>query len=534
MQSPLSQCREGRTCAPPTYNETLCAGGYYCRAGTLDGGRPCPTGIRPNAFILWWDLAAYCPPGLTTQFRGALSLSAVLRTGERFSFVCPTGKMCQNASVALDCPAAHFCARGARSPIPCSSDWFHPSAEARCPAGSIAEPGHAYAYILYLCLMAVPLWILLELLGLSLKWKAAARPLSAAPQRNIDDAKREFQMKHALGQGARSSVRSESSRRFPNLPSFRRQKSMQRCFSSLSRQRSNSGSGVPSSPRVLRKVPKGMERDLAAATVDELAWAGALTAEEAAAMPRDEGMRWALISLAHRSTRKLRPKSLQRFSPRGSAGDGVRSRAASDSEAHPGGDGVRSRAASDSEANPEAANMAEGKGPSLGELLGLPTQHVRMGTFINISIRGMDFYIGKSKILKGLHADAAQGQLITLMGESGSGKSTLLNILGGRSEYGQICASSPGQRPIFLNERPFDPKRVGSLIGFVPQAHIVFRELTVFENLAYAAQMRTAKSMSKEMRLVWNHPPHVAPCTRTCARVRLLTTHVPFVCCISA
>ena len=90
------------------------------------------------------------------------------------------------------------------------------------------------------------------------------------------------------------------------------------------------------------------------------------------------------------------------------------------------------------------------------------------------------------------------------MGESGSGKSTLLNVLGGRSSYGEISVTeTTGERtyPMLLNGAPFEPRRVRALIGFVPQAHIIYKELTVFENLAYASQMRAELSMEKHTRM---------------------------------
>ena len=54
--------------------------------------------------------------------------------------------------------------------------------------------------------------------------------------------------------------------------------------------------------------------------------------------------------------------------------------------------------------------------------------------------------------------------------------------------------------PLKLNGRRFEPWRMKTLVGFVPQAHIVFKELTVYENLLYASQMRAERHMPEPLR----------------------------------
>jgi len=92
-------------------------------------------------------------------------------------------------------------------------------------------------------------------------------------------------------------------------------------------------------------------------------------------------------------------------------------------------------------------------------------------------------------VLKKLCGRMCSGELVALMGESGSGKSTLLNAIGGRAEYGTLSGG------FYLNRQPFEPDNVRHLFGFVPQEYILFEELTVFENLQYAAVLRAPLSM---------------------------------------
>src|SRR5688572_11690333 len=75
------------------------------------------------------------------------------------------------------------------------------------------------------------------------------------------------------------------------------------------------------------------------------------------------------------------------------------------------------------------------------------------------------------------------GKLIGFMGASGSGKSTLLNVLNGieKPSSGRVLVNG-----IDIHERPDD---VQGVIGYVPQDDLLIEELTVFENLYYAAKL---------------------------------------------
>ena len=114
--------------------------------------------------------------------------------------------------------------------------------------------------------------------------------------------------------------------------------------------------------------------------------------------------------------------------------------------------------------------------------------------FTNVELRDLHFHIGSAHVLKDLSANMHQGELVALMGESGSGKTTLLNILGGRASYG---VQSGG---MFLNGKRFNAHHCRHLIGYVPQAHLVFKELTVYENLIYAAELRLPRSITPQAR----------------------------------
>ncbi|MDZ4713898.1 MAG: ATP-binding cassette domain-containing protein [Cytophagales bacterium] len=75
------------------------------------------------------------------------------------------------------------------------------------------------------------------------------------------------------------------------------------------------------------------------------------------------------------------------------------------------------------------------------------------------------------------------GKLIGLMGGSGSGKSTMLNVLNG--------SEKPSSGRVYINGIDIheSPKLVEGVVGFIPQDDLLMEDLTVFENLYYAARL---------------------------------------------
>jgi ABC-type multidrug transport system ATPase subunit len=85
------------------------------------------------------------------------------------------------------------------------------------------------------------------------------------------------------------------------------------------------------------------------------------------------------------------------------------------------------------------------------------------------------------------------GKLIGLMGASGSGKSTLLNVLNG--------SEKPSSGRVLVNDIDIheQPEKVQGIIGYVPQDDLLIEELTVFENLYYAAKLCFGHYSEKEI-----------------------------------
>ncbi len=75
------------------------------------------------------------------------------------------------------------------------------------------------------------------------------------------------------------------------------------------------------------------------------------------------------------------------------------------------------------------------------------------------------------------------GKLIGIMGASGSGKSTLLNVLNG--------SEKPSSGRVLINGIDIhqQPDKVRGVIGYIPQDDLLIEDLTVFENIYYAARL---------------------------------------------
>ncbi len=75
------------------------------------------------------------------------------------------------------------------------------------------------------------------------------------------------------------------------------------------------------------------------------------------------------------------------------------------------------------------------------------------------------------------------GKLVGLMGASGSGKSTLLSVLNGseKPSSGRVTANG-----IDIHEHP---EKVEGVIGYIPQDDLLIEDLSVFQNLYYAARL---------------------------------------------
>jgi ABC-type multidrug transport system ATPase subunit/uncharacterized tellurite resistance protein B-like protein len=105
-------------------------------------------------------------------------------------------------------------------------------------------------------------------------------------------------------------------------------------------------------------------------------------------------------------------------------------------------------------------------------------------TKISFSARDIEYQF-KSGVV-GLHRmniSEEDGTLVGIMGSSGSGKSTLLNVLNGNEK--------PNKGQVLINgiDVHLEKNRIEGVIGYVPQDDLLMEDLSVYQNLYYAAKL---------------------------------------------
>lgn len=113
-----------------------------------------------------------------------------------------------------------------------------------------------------------------------------------------------------------------------------------------------------------------------------------------------------------------------------------------------------------------------------------------------ISFEGKDisykFKSGKLG-LRNVNLVEESGKLIALMGASGAGKSTLLHVLNG--------SEKPSSGQVLINGIDIhrEPKKIEGIIGFVPQDDLLIEDLTVYQNLYFAAKLCFSDKSEQEI-----------------------------------
>jgi ABC-type multidrug transport system ATPase subunit/uncharacterized tellurite resistance protein B-like protein len=95
--------------------------------------------------------------------------------------------------------------------------------------------------------------------------------------------------------------------------------------------------------------------------------------------------------------------------------------------------------------------------------------------------------------LRNITIAEGSGKLIGLMGASGSGKSTLLNVLNGNLQ--------PSKGQVLINGIDIHKSHneTAGIIGYVPQDDLLIEELTVYQNLYYAAKLSFSNATEEEI-----------------------------------
>jgi len=113
---------------------------------------------------------------------------------------------------------------------------------------------------------------------------------------------------------------------------------------------------------------------------------------------------------------------------------------------------------------------------------------------ISFEANNLTYKFPSGKIgLRNITIAEESGKLIGLMGASGSGKSTLLNVLNGNLQ--------PSKGQVLINGIDIHKSHseTAGMIGYVPQDDLLIEELTVYQNLYYAAKLSFSNATETEI-----------------------------------
>ncbi len=116
------------------------------------------------------------------------------------------------------------------------------------------------------------------------------------------------------------------------------------------------------------------------------------------------------------------------------------------------------------------------------------------GTRTSFQAEKISFKFKNGKLgLRDVVVNEESGNLVALMGASGAGKSTLLHVLNGTEK--------PSAGKVLINGIDIhkNPEKIKGVVGFVPQDDLLVEDLTVYQNLYFAAKLCFSHLNEKEI-----------------------------------
>jgi branched-chain amino acid transport system ATP-binding protein len=122
-----------------------------------------------------------------------------------------------------------------------------------------------------------------------------------------------------------------------------------------------------------------------------------------------------------------------------------------------------------------------------------------------LKVRDLHVSYGGIHALRGVSLDVNEGEIVTIIGANGAGKSTLLNTVSGflKPSKGEVS-----YKDRVLGRQPAKIVKAG--ICHVPEGRLIFANLTVEDNLAMGAYLRSdRKKMAADLEHVWKLFPRL-------------------------
>lgn len=113
---------------------------------------------------------------------------------------------------------------------------------------------------------------------------------------------------------------------------------------------------------------------------------------------------------------------------------------------------------------------------------------------MSIEIRQLSKQFGAFTALRDINLKIQSGELLALLGPSGSGKTTLLRVIAGleTADAGQVLFNEEDATSQHVRDRQ---------VGFVFQHYALFRNMTIFENVAFGLRVRPRHSRLKDQEI---------------------------------
>jgi branched-chain amino acid transport system ATP-binding protein len=123
-----------------------------------------------------------------------------------------------------------------------------------------------------------------------------------------------------------------------------------------------------------------------------------------------------------------------------------------------------------------------------------------------LSVRNLETFYGRIMAVRGVSLDVPHGEIVTVLGANGAGKTTILKTISGVLDPQKGVIEFQGKRI-----HGFDPDRIVRLgLSHVPEGREVFPFLTVRENLAMGAFLRTDRdAVARDYERIFDYFPRI-------------------------